>query len=728
MDSKITFFLLFFFSWGITHAQSNYDLALTAIEEEEYSKALSYLDNYQDLEQDQRATTLRGKVYYRLNDLDRTIRDLTRARKLGYDAPDLYWLMAQTMHHKGVYEEAIYFYKNLLGKVDPQSDLAVQARIEIKNCSFSIDNHQERKELLVQGFGEGVNSYANEMYVAQSPQYGNLFYYTSDVTGVLKMKASYLNDQGDWISHDDFSKALGNKDNRWMSDISSGGQSLIYFQKHKNKARAVVSTIVEDKSLELLLDPNIFKGARDIQILNANTLLFVSDQLGGYGGFDIFEIQFENNTWSPPVNLGPEVNSSYDERTPYMSSDRRVLYFSSNKPYCYGGFDIYKAEINTGTVTQVLHLNSTINSAGNDLGFRLHNDAQMAFLYSDRKTGKGAYDLYFAYLDEAVNFVWADSLKLAFVPQINDSTPVSENIFEELQEDTLVASTDVEMTNDTIGSDVIFEEELMVEKKPEITPEIISTVEPEEALSFPNSLFYQDKTDLLTGENADKLSRLIELLKEKEDLNVKLIVYTDKSERGLPEYIQYNNLKRGLTIGEYLEQNGVQSTRIAVESYAYNYPLSKNEIAGKLQPELAKFNRRVDIELFDWQGSVYWAPDTWSFPVPSYARAREYGIFSGIREEVYFSVKIASVERMFKNAVLRMYQDVYVRKESMDDLNSYYVGIYTDYDSAMTLAQKLNNQPRITAEIVPFYNGHKINKADINRLEINYPELSYIKE
>ncbi|NNE26339.1 MAG: hypothetical protein HKN09_05810, partial [Saprospiraceae bacterium] len=140
------------------------------------------------------------------------------------------------------------------------------------------------------------------------------------------------------------------------------------------------------------------------------------------------------------------------------------------------------------------------------------------------------------------------------------------------------------------------------------------------------------------------------------------------------------------------------------------------------------YNRRIDIEIFDWQGNVYLAPDTESFPVPQYARAREYSLFAGIREEVYFSVKIASVERMYKNAVLRIYQDVYVRKENMKLSNDYYIGIYTDFASANTLAQKLNTQPRVNAEVVAFYNGNKINKVDINRLEINYPELSHLKE
>ena len=48
-----------------------------------------------------------------------------------------------------------------------------------------------------------------------------------------------------------------------------------------------------------------------------------------------------DDVWSAPVNLGPLVNSSFEENFPSLSSDRKTLFFSSNRPGGLGGNDLY---------------------------------------------------------------------------------------------------------------------------------------------------------------------------------------------------------------------------------------------------------------------------------------------------------------------------------------------------------------------------------------------------
>ncbi len=51
-----------------------------------------------------------------------------------------------------------------------------------------------------------------------------------------------------------------------------------------------------------------------------------------------------NNVWSTPIHIGSVLNTPYQETTPYLSPDKRFLYFSSNRPGGIGGNDIYKSE------------------------------------------------------------------------------------------------------------------------------------------------------------------------------------------------------------------------------------------------------------------------------------------------------------------------------------------------------------------------------------------------
>ena len=72
-------------------------------------------------------------------------------------------------------------------------------------------------------------------------------------------------------------------------------------------------------------------------------LIMFSDRVGTYGGVDLWTSTRETtfDPWSTPVNLGAVVNSTFVDFLPEMSSDRKTLYFASNRPGGYGGVDLY---------------------------------------------------------------------------------------------------------------------------------------------------------------------------------------------------------------------------------------------------------------------------------------------------------------------------------------------------------------------------------------------------
>ena len=72
------------------------------------------------------------------------------------------------------------------------------------------------------------------------------------------------------------------------------------------------------------------------------TLYFVSDRPGGLGGTDIWRcLKLPNGEWSKPFNLGPPINSSYNEQSPYIHPDGKTLYYSSDGEQSMGGYDIF---------------------------------------------------------------------------------------------------------------------------------------------------------------------------------------------------------------------------------------------------------------------------------------------------------------------------------------------------------------------------------------------------
>jgi hypothetical protein len=78
-----------------------------------------------------------------------------------------------------------------------------------------------------------------------------------------------------------------------------------------------------------------------------DVLLFVSDRAGGYGGFDIYYCLRDGDQWSEPKNLGPKINTEYNEYRPVSSVfweyENDLVLFSSDRPGGMGGYDLYYA-------------------------------------------------------------------------------------------------------------------------------------------------------------------------------------------------------------------------------------------------------------------------------------------------------------------------------------------------------------------------------------------------
>ena len=72
-------------------------------------------------------------------------------------------------------------------------------------------------------------------------------------------------------------------------------------------------------------------------------LIFTSDRPGGMGGLDLWISRRDNvrDPWSEPVNLGPIVNTQFDERGPSLSDDGVTLFFSSTRPGGFGLGDLW---------------------------------------------------------------------------------------------------------------------------------------------------------------------------------------------------------------------------------------------------------------------------------------------------------------------------------------------------------------------------------------------------
>lgn len=151
-------------------------------------------------------------------------------------------------------------------------------------------------------------------------------------------------------------------------------------------------------------------------------MYFVSDRPGGYGGNDLYfsERDLSTGLWSAPVNLGPTINSRYDEITPHVSYGGSRLVFSSNRPGGIGHFDLYFSRFSGYDWQEAENLGRPINSERDDEALVLTEDGLWLYFASDRKHpgAMGGFDLY----RFSTPTVLLDSVKILLTGKVMDAS------------------------------------------------------------------------------------------------------------------------------------------------------------------------------------------------------------------------------------------------------------------------------------------------------------------
>ncbi len=132
-------------------------------------------------------------------------------------------------------------------------------------------------------------------------------------------------------------------------------------------------------------------------------IIFSSDRDGGYGKMDLYEIYKENGNWTKPKNLGSNINSNEFEKSPYLHTDGKTLFFASTNHPTLGGFDIfYSRKDSLGNWQKPVNIGYPINTVADEISLFVSTDGNTAYFASNNLDGIGGWDVYsFALYDAA---------------------------------------------------------------------------------------------------------------------------------------------------------------------------------------------------------------------------------------------------------------------------------------------------------------------------------------
>jgi len=131
---------------------------------------------------------------------------------------------------------------------------------------------------------------------------------------------------------------------------------------------------------------------------DGQTLYFTSNRKGTHGGLDIYRSERQaDGTWGVPENLGPTINTRYNEMSPFITEDGQTLYFSSYGHFSIGGYDVFYSRRNRdGSWGKPVNLGYPLNTTDDDLYYHPVNKGSGAYysMYNEDR-GIGRHDIYY---------------------------------------------------------------------------------------------------------------------------------------------------------------------------------------------------------------------------------------------------------------------------------------------------------------------------------------------
>jgi tetratricopeptide (TPR) repeat protein len=207
-------------------------------------------------------------------------------------------------------------------------------------------------------------------------------------------------ENGKWTGPINISPDLQSDGDLYISCLSADGKMLFLSKDDNVNSDLYYSKfdgIKWGKAVKLNKNINT-KGWESHAFLSedGNYLVFASDRPGGYGGLDIYISKKENSDWGPAVNLGPEINTQFNEDRPFLINNGKTIFFASQDHNNIGGYDIFRSESQpNGLWSKPMNLGYPLNTPDDNIFFMPVGNGKTGYISIFRETdGFGREDIY----------------------------------------------------------------------------------------------------------------------------------------------------------------------------------------------------------------------------------------------------------------------------------------------------------------------------------------------
>jgi OmpA-OmpF porin, OOP family len=493
------------------------------------------------------------------------------------------------------------------------------------------------KGLVVERLDTNVNSDASEYSPLLSPDGKTLYFSrknhpensggTSDKEDIWY---SELGADGKWSLAKNMGPQFNNSQPNFVNTVSAtpDGKAVVlllgnkYLEKGKMTAGVSISSNVggtwsDPKPLEIENDYNYNEKANYFLANTRKALLMSVEREDSEGGRDLYvSFEKEDGKWTEPLNLGKSINTVGEESAPFLASDDKSLYFSSNGFSGYGGSDVYMSKRLDDTWTNWSapeNLGPDINTKLDDLFFNVPSTSEYAY-YSRGITADNA-DIFRVKMPM---FMTPEPIVIVKGKLIDAKTgePIGAKIiYERLPDGKEVgvtysdpktgeyeihlpgghlygfrAEADGHISeNQNLDLRGFTKDGVLDNKDITLAPIEVAVVDVNTTIKLNNIFFDFDKSEL-KAESFPELNRIVAMMKEKGTMTVEIAGHTDLV--GPEVYNLGLSERRAKAVSNYLVKQGIEASRIETLFFGESKPIDTTQTR-----EGNRKNRRVEFKI-----------------------------------------------------------------------------------------------------------------------------------
>lgn len=417
------------------------------------------------------------------------------------------------------------------------------------------------------------------------------------------------NKNNQWTKAEKLPSLLNSDFNEGAGSLSPDGRFIFFTRCGAENGLGSCDIYVSEKVGGQWQEPknlgaNVNSNAWDSQPCIASdgrTLFFVSNRNGGFGKSDIYYSYLKDNgQWTKAKNCGSSINTIGNEMSPFVHQSNTVLYFASDEHLSMGGFDLFYSNIENGKFQQAKNLGYPINTSKDENSLTLSASGDFAIYACD-------LDLYCFTMPEEIRPLAASYIKGQIldkeskkplnarlqIKNLKNTKLAHESLSDKTTGEFLICLTQGEEYAFSISCEgyLFYSENISTDRENQEKQILLTPIKTGESIVLKN-IFFETNSHALLPTSYAELQTLIELLQNNPSLKLLIEGHTDNI--GKAEHNQTLSQQRAEAIVSYLEEKGIDSSRLKAKGYGFSRPIADND-----SEQGRALNRRTEIKIIE---------------------------------------------------------------------------------------------------------------------------------